>query len=1165
MFGQGFNSGFFGDPPCFTDTTDIFKDNSGIALYTLDYDASSGKDITTSTLQILGDTSCIATYKLNGSSADLSGNYNGTDTNITYTDGYFGQCASFNGSSSFITLPGNMLNSLTAISASAWVYRRTGSSDAYEYIIAGGDNVSGGRYGIAVNDAGSGSTDNKFYLSDGLASYHTNTVCAYNTWYHVVLTWAGTEMKFYVNGSLDSTFTVASCNFQSSGNGHKIGEYFYNGNYEWEGEIDQVRLFNKAISASEVTTLYNEIGERDGTPTNIDFGVGAKSLYGAALTGTSSQINFPNIPLSAFNATTVSVSLWVNMQALTSGYSSGSYIFRGRGNWIIQVTTNGVIFAKFNTSQGNNGNNQLTYNFPGGTNLNQWYHIVVTDNGTATSGLKLYVDGVLRDSNSGYANIDDNSWIAGIANYAGRAGGNFKVDQLRIFNKVISASEVSKLYGNGAGEIACEHTATTTDVNYPVANTAYYKLDNNAKSELASPHYLFIGDAGNLSSSARLNSVDAEFTYTRPAGYSEWGGSWDPNNKSGSATQTFEESNKKWTKSGGYYNAVWSTNQYSSGKYYAEIEFLAADLMYGISRLTSAVGYGTSLLNDSINYTSYATHSWKYSTTNTSEGVVLSTNDVIGLAADFDNQILKVYRNNVLFDTVSIARFDGTESNIEYRFGRYGQAAVFNGSSSVFDTNLSVPTNWTVSLWLKRTPNGYFGGTTNSSVRSGVYFYSNSDGKLQVYNRNSSGGNIDTLSTSTGLVTEGNWHHIAITFDSTSGTGLTTVYVDSINSGTLDGTPTHSTDFKFGRSGDYAVEYFNGSIDQVRIFSTALSSSQITELYNEKPKIDTSNFKAVLYEGTGSTQYISNVGMDLETNGGLVWVKRRNTSADHYLVDSVRGNGSSTYKNLSSNTQNAEGTTTSSGITNNAFEANGFIMQNSGARTNANGSDYVSWVWKAGGDAVLNTQGSINSNVSANIDAGFSIVQVLGHTGQPTIGHGLSQAPELIINKGYSSSSYGWYVYAQPLGTSKYLQLNTNSAAATGTFWGNPAFTPTNTLFKHNFSGDPFDMIYYCFHSVAGYSKIGTYEGNGTTRNVDLGFDPSWIMIKNVDTGSTAWNIVDTRRDTDTTLNLFLQANTNGAEATTTICSLITNGFSVTGTNTFNNSNGDTFLYMAFK
>ena len=162
-----------------------------------------------------------------------------------------------------------------------------------------------------------------------------------------------------------------------------------------------------------------------------------------------------------------------------------------------------------------------------------------------------------------------------------------------------------------------------------------------------------------------------------------------------------------------------------------------------------------------------------------------------------------------------------------------------------------------------------------------------------------------------------------------------------------------------------------------------LDSDQVTELYNEKPETDTSNFKSVLYEGNGtsstSTQYISNVGIDLETNGGLVWIKRRTVStADHYLVDSVRGNGSSTYKNLSSNTTNAEDTATIKGITNDAFEANGFIMQG-GARTNADGSDYVAWVWKGGG-AKQNGTGTNVSNVeySANQEAGFSIVKYTG-------------------------------------------------------------------------------------------------------------------------------------------------------------------------------------------
>jgi hypothetical protein len=177
---------------------------------------------------------------------------------------------------------------------------------------------------------------------------------------------------------------------------------------------------------------------------------------------------------------------------------------------------------------------------------------------------------------------------------------------------------------------------------------------------------------------------------------------------------------------------------------------------------------------------------------------------------------------------------DGTPTDITYCNGQeYSQGGIFNGSTSFFTSNVSVPTNWTVSIWIKRSPSGYFGGTTNSSVRSGVYFYSNSNGSLLVYNRNSSGGNIDTLITSTGLVAENTWTHVGITFDSTSGTGLTTCYINGVSAGTLNGTPTHSTAFTFGRSGDYAVEYFNGKIDQIRIFSSTLTSDQITELYTE--------------------------------------------------------------------------------------------------------------------------------------------------------------------------------------------------------------------------------------------------------------------------------------------------------------------------------------------
>ena len=256
-----------------------------------------------------------------------------------------------------------------------------------------------------------------------------------------------------------------------------------------------------------------------------------------------------------------------------------------------------------------------------------------------------------------------------------------------------------------------------------------------------------------------------------------------------------------------------------------------------------------------------------------------------------------------------------------------------------------------------------------------------------------------------------------------------------------------------------------------------------------------------------------------------------------------------------------------------SLEANGFFVKGSGGRTNTNNENYVSWVWKAGGDAVTGTgSGVTNVSVSANTAAGFSIVKYTGgNSASDTVNHGLTDA-EMIILKDLDDN-HNWRAWHKDLTANHWLYLNLPNAQASAAVDGGIRNVDSNSFGFINgttqgvqaVNNSSNNYIAYVWKSISDYSKIGTYEGNGTTRNVDLGFDPSWIMIKNADTGSTAWNIVDTRRDTDTTLNLFLQANTNVIEGNTTICSLITDGFSVTGTNTFNNSSNDTFIYMAFK
>jgi hypothetical protein len=318
-------------------------------------------------------------------------------------------------------------------------------------------------------------------------------------------------------------------------------------------------------------------------------------------------------------------------------------------------------------------------------------------------------------------------------------------------------------------------------------------------------------------------------------------------------------------------------------------------------------------------------------------------------------------------------------------------------------------------------------------------------------------------------------------------------------------------------------------------------------------------FNTVLYTGTGSSQSITGVGFQPD----WVWIKERNAAADHGLYDAVRG----VQNQLESNTTTAE-TAEANGLT--AFGTDGFTV-GSLAQLNTSADTYVAWNWKANGAGVSNTDGTITSTVSANTDAGFSIVNWTGSLSfsAQTVGHGLGVAPHMVILKNRDVTD-AWFVFFSGItSTSQNLYLNTTAAVTTqgSALWGagmtssvvgvRPGSIATATSNK---------IIMYCFAPVAGYSAFGSYTGNGSNDGVFVytGFRPRWILVKRTDSTS-GWHLYDTSRDTYNAATKRLQPDLSNAENTANgIIDILSNGWKFRNTNTDWDASGGTYIYAAF-
>jgi hypothetical protein len=321
-------------------------------------------------------------------------------------------------------------------------------------------------------------------------------------------------------------------------------------------------------------------------------------------------------------------------------------------------------------------------------------------------------------------------------------------------------------------------------------------------------------------------------------------------------------------------------------------------------------------------------------------------------------------------------------------------------------------------------------------------------------------------------------------------------------------------------------------------------------------------FDVKTYTGNGSSLAVTGIAFQPD----FLWLKNRGTTTSHVLQDVQRGAG----KSLFSNATSAEAGNTGDLIT--SFNSDGLTVNDTylggsgGGGTNGTSGNYVAWLWKANGAGVTNTAGTITSTVSANTTAGFSVVTYTGTGANATVGHGLGRVPGMVIVKRRNGTGV-WAVF----GNGQFIRL----AFDTGAERGNLGLTLTSTTFSFNtvdpgnasWNANGSTYVTYCFAEIPGFSRIGSYTGNGSADGpfVYCGFRPRWVMVK-ASTVAGRWIIWDAQRSTTNVVSAVLDASSAEDESIVSGADVdfTSNGFKIRRTSSNFNTNAATHIFLAF-
>ena len=323
------------------------------------------------------------------------------------------------------------------------------------------------------------------------------------------------------------------------------------------------------------------------------------------------------------------------------------------------------------------------------------------------------------------------------------------------------------------------------------------------------------------------------------------------------------------------------------------------------------------------------------------------------------------------------------------------------------------------------------------------------------------------------------------------------------------------------------------------------------------------HFNTKLYTGTGSSQVLTGVGFQPD----FIWTKTRNEAEIHCLNTTVQGINNYLRSNDVDTLE-----TSGSNIT--AQSSDGYTVGTED-RFNQSSNTFVSWNWKANGQGSSNTDGSINTTyTSANTTSGFSISTYTGTGANATVGHGLGAAPKVVLIKQTNGTAW-WFMYHNDLGTTGKLNLNSTgyNNDLQASYWNSTA--PSSSVFslgtEASVNGSSQNFVAYCFAEKTGFSKFGSYTGNGNADGpmIYTGFKPAFVMVKNTATTSS-WYMYDNKRPSVYNPNgTVLFANESTAESTNIASAehpidFLSNGFKIRTTSSARNGNGNKIIFMCF-